>query len=108
MDNKIERLAKLARRGHYYCEDGWYSCPLAEEGCADDSIDKTKCNCGADKINAKIDAILAEPPPDYAAALEKALPAVPEWYSISIAYIHYRNGFKDGFRAGVDAARGKS
>ena len=32
---------------HYYCEDGWYSCPLAPEGCFDDSVPQNKCNCGA-------------------------------------------------------------
>ena len=32
---------------HYYCEDSWYSCPLSEEGCADDS--KSGCCCGAEE-----------------------------------------------------------
>src|SRR3990167_7975987 len=27
-------LKKLGRRSHYYCEDSWYSCPKAEDGCA--------------------------------------------------------------------------
>jgi len=31
---------------HYYCEDCWYSCPLAEEGCCDEEAGD-ECNCGA-------------------------------------------------------------
>ena len=55
----IERLLKLARKSHYYCEDSWYSCPLAEDGCANDSYRKDECNCGADERNAEVDAIAA-------------------------------------------------
>jgi hypothetical protein len=55
----IERLLRLARKSHYYCEDSWYSCPLAEYGCADDSYPKDECNCGADERNAEVDAIAA-------------------------------------------------
>jgi hypothetical protein len=51
-------LASLARREHYYCEDSWYSCPKAEGGCANDA-EGGECNCGADKHNAKVDALLA-------------------------------------------------
>ena len=51
-------LASLARRKHYYCEDSWYSCPKAEGGCANDA-EGGECNCGADKHNAKVDALLA-------------------------------------------------
>lgn len=41
--------------GHYYCEDCWYSCPFSEDGgCCDDSVDKTKCNCGYDERLTKI------------------------------------------------------
>ena len=54
----VLRLAELARRGHYYCEDTWYSCPKHPEGCANDSAG-TERDCGADKINAEVDAILA-------------------------------------------------
>ena len=31
---------------HYYCEDSWYSCPKAEDGCANEGAGK-ECNCGA-------------------------------------------------------------
>lgn len=50
-------LANLARREHYFCEDSWYSCPKAEGGCANDT-EGTECNCGADKHNAKVAALL--------------------------------------------------
>jgi len=49
----LERLAALAKRSHYYCEDEWYSCPKAEDGCANE------CDCGADEHNAEVDALMA-------------------------------------------------
>ena len=52
-------LATLAKREHYYCEDSWYSCPKAEDKCANDS-EGEDCNCGADIHNAKVEAIAAE------------------------------------------------
>lgn len=37
---------------HYECEDSWYSCPLSEDGCANDA--NTECNCDAmDVANLK-------------------------------------------------------
>lgn len=44
------------RRAHLECEDSWYSCPLSEEGCADDA--QTGCTCGAETQNALVDALL--------------------------------------------------
>jgi hypothetical protein len=44
---------------HYYCEDSWYSCPKAEDGCCNDSKGE-ECDCGADKQHEKIDLIVAE------------------------------------------------
>lgn len=41
---------------HLQCEDGWYSCPLAENYLAEASCD---CNCGAD-VSAKALAALNE------------------------------------------------
>jgi hypothetical protein len=32
----LELLESL-RIQHYYCEDPWYSCPLATDGCCDDT-----------------------------------------------------------------------
>jgi hypothetical protein len=55
----LERLLSLAKMGHYYCEDSWYSCPLAEGGCANDSYEKDECSCGASRRNAEVDAIAA-------------------------------------------------
>lgn len=55
---KAEEALKEARRLHYYCEDTWYSCPLADEGCADDRQPRDVCNCGASEVNARIDAAL--------------------------------------------------
>ena len=46
---KAEALAG----SHYYCEDCWYSCPLAEDGCCDESKPKV-CDCGRDARVARI------------------------------------------------------
>lgn len=56
------RLAELAMRTHYTCEDTWYSCPKSEDGCADDF--KTGCTCGADENNAEVQAIINNIRPD--------------------------------------------
>jgi len=65
--NKLVELVaemrdKLAttKQHHYYCEDGWYSCPLAEDGCYNEAIPKDECQCGADKFNATIDDALTK------------------------------------------------
>lgn len=57
-NDDIIAFLKQCKAGHYYCEDSWYSCPLAEEGCADDRWPKNECNCGADKRNADVDAMI--------------------------------------------------
>ena len=54
----IKEVLSLKRQ-HNYCEDSWYSCPKAEDGCCNE-FQGTECNCGADKENEKIDAIVAE------------------------------------------------
>jgi hypothetical protein len=56
LEDMRKRIAGL-HRTHHYCEDSWYSCPLAEDGCADER--ETGCNCGADAYNKEIDAILS-------------------------------------------------
>ena len=33
---------------HYECDDCWYSCPMSDEGCCDDSAGGD-CNCGAQR-----------------------------------------------------------
>lgn len=56
---KILREALLkTKRSHYYCEDGWYTCPMHPEGCFNEDEPK-KCNCGADEFNAWVDSVLA-------------------------------------------------
>lgn len=56
----VSDLAILATRDHLYCEDSWYSCPLAEGGCSDNRNPKDKCNCGADEHNAKVTALVSQ------------------------------------------------
>lgn len=60
--DEIERLrtalAELAIREHEYCEDSWYSCPLAPDGCCNDNYPADVCNCGADEHNAKVRAAM--------------------------------------------------
>jgi hypothetical protein len=53
----IEGLEAL-KLGHFTCDAGWYSCPLSEDGCADDR--QTECTCAAGALNAKIDALIAQ------------------------------------------------
>lgn len=55
----LERMAALAKRSHTYCEDGWYSCPKAEDGCYNESRGP-ECDCGADEHNAEVEALLVE------------------------------------------------
>ncbi len=55
---EVGRLKKLAHRGHTYCEDGWYSCPKAEDGCLDERAGDD-CNCGADEHNAEVETARA-------------------------------------------------
>ena len=52
-----EALESL-RQPHHICEDCWYSCPKSSEGCCNKSDEG--CTCGADIINAKIDAALGK------------------------------------------------
>lgn len=54
---ELEKALREARRSHYSCEDCWYSCPLSEDGCCNES-EGTECNCGASEHNAKIDTAL--------------------------------------------------
>lgn len=47
---EIDKLKKIITPliSHYYCEDNWYSCPKAQDGCADESRGD-ECTCGQDK-----------------------------------------------------------
>ena len=53
----LKELESLKAR-HYYCEDCWYSCPLAEGGSCDDRKPKDECNCGAEDQHKRIDALI--------------------------------------------------
>ncbi len=57
MISDILKLMELAKRKHTWCEDSWYSCPLAEDGCSNDAWPKDKCNCGADEHNTEVEEI---------------------------------------------------
>jgi hypothetical protein len=52
----LEAALEAAKISHLTCNDCWYSCPLCEEGCCDES--QKGCNCGAEKHNAAIDSAL--------------------------------------------------
>ena len=56
MTNIEENLNKLKRTSHYECDDGWYSCPMAENYFGHD--DKNFCACGLKEHNERIDSIL--------------------------------------------------
>ena len=80
-------LGALAQRQHYYCDDSWYSCPKAIDGCADD-FQGTDCNCGADAHNAKVDellAALAHPEPE-GPTDEELLELMPETMRDEFSY----------------------
>ena len=55
---ELEDMLRESKRGHYYCEDPWYTCPKHPDGCANDN-EGTDCNCGADEWNARVEALLA-------------------------------------------------
>ena len=70
------RLAPL-RQSHAYCEDSWYSCPLQEDGCADDS--QHGCTCGADAHNAALDKAAQDIGRGIAAALAATAGRTDRW-----------------------------
>jgi hypothetical protein len=54
----VEFLQRM-KRNHYSCEDSWYSCPKAEDGCSNEAAG-TDCDCGADKFNSEIDSVIGD------------------------------------------------
>lgn len=60
LEGAIQRFREKFPVEHYYCEDPWYSCPLAEGGSANDTIDQTKCNCYAKEKQKKIEAFISD------------------------------------------------
>jgi len=55
----IRDLGRLATRSHYHCDDPWYSCPKAPDGCADERRGNT-CTCQADTHNEQVEKILSQ------------------------------------------------
>jgi len=53
----LEEALRGLKRSHYNCDDGWYSCPKSEEGCANFDMPKDQCTCGADVHNAEVDRV---------------------------------------------------
>ncbi len=45
------------QRPHLEVDDGWYSCRLAENWFGNSYPDDPKCDCGADKLNARLRAL---------------------------------------------------
>lgn len=54
----IKEIISL-KKTHYYCDDSCYSCPKAQDGCADESKG-TYCDCGVEEQHNKIDSIIKE------------------------------------------------
>lgn len=55
----VELLA-VSLREHYYCEDGWYTCPAHPQGSANENLPPDVCLCGAQEHNALISEIVAK------------------------------------------------
>ena len=55
---QLNKLKELALRGHYYCDDGFYSCPLADDYCGNAEV--IECKCGADEHNAEVEKVFVE------------------------------------------------
>lgn len=60
-NERLRNALEGARRKHTDCEDSWYSCPKSPDGCSNDGVGH-ECNCGADRVNAMIDAALHREP----------------------------------------------
>jgi len=64
----LKRLRELALHPHLIVDgDCWYSCPKARDpddptlsACCDDRQDPDECNCGADRRNEAVTALLDE------------------------------------------------
>jgi hypothetical protein len=57
-------MVEALRVAHLDSPDCWYSCPKGVDkdgysNCCRDGADKSVCECGADKHNAKVDEIVA-------------------------------------------------
>lgn len=72
-----EQVAREIAGSHLDCEDSWYSCPLSENGCADDRQDKQECTCGRD---ARVDRIVALLAATEQAVLEEVYQQVKDYH----------------------------
>lgn len=58
LESVIAEAEGLRRSGHYECEDGFYSCPKHPDSFTPEAAG-TDCNCGMEKHNAKVEALIA-------------------------------------------------
>jgi len=56
---RIKELGELAKKGHYYCEDSYYSCPLSTVD--DNEIEPDAvCDCGMEQHNKKVSELMSK------------------------------------------------
>lgn len=55
--SEVISLLKECKDAHYYCDDGWYSCPKDPSGCVNSSL-PDECNCGAESHNKQVDIMI--------------------------------------------------
>lgn len=64
-ENRVALLLARLRQRHEVHEDCWYTCPKAiverpndpEARCCNDGLTADICTCGADRLNADLDAL---------------------------------------------------
>lgn len=57
--SQLEDALRKCYRKHHICEDSYYSCPKSGDCPRDAFIGDPVCTCGADAMNAVIDAALS-------------------------------------------------
>ena len=57
-EKKIIEAIEALKKEHYDCPDSWYSCPLSEDGCCDDSKPKDVCTCNVEAQHKQVDSII--------------------------------------------------
>lgn len=102
----IKEIAERLAPPHYYCEDRYYSCPLAEDSCYNDQKDPTKCDCGRDeKVKEIIEALTTA----YEKGKEEALKNVPvgfvrQWINEDLLKVEHRLVTDDDIQAFINVA----
>ena len=57
-ERSLRKVLESLRLEHHECQgDPWFSCPISEDGCADET--REGCTCGAEAHNNKITQALA-------------------------------------------------